>query len=137
MAPPGAARLRVSRKQDRKTRRILASPLTGQALALRARIVQLAARGMPGARIARHLGCAVPTVRRWRERFRRRGVAGLFDRPRSGRREVYGPNQRLAVVAVATSLPPEGASVWTRTLIAAHLAQRGLAISPSTVGRIL
>ncbi|WP_234383490.1 IS630 family transposase, partial [Streptomyces dysideae] len=137
MAHPGAPRLTVSRKQDRKIRRILSSPLAAQALALRARIVQLAAQGMPGARIARHLGCAVATVRRWRERFRRRGVAGLFDRRRSGRREVHGPSRRLAVVAVATSLPPEGSSVWSRTLIAEHLAQRGLAISPSTVGRVL
>ena len=137
MAHPRAVPLKLSRKQERGVRRILASPKAGQALVLRARIVLLAGQGVPGAGIAARLRCAVPTVRRWRERFRRRGVAGLFDRPRSGRPETYGPSLRLAVVAVATSVPPEGATVWTRSLIAAHLAKRGLALSPSTVGRIL
>jgi transposase len=137
MAHPGAAPLVLSRKQERKVRRIVAGAHTGQALALRARIVLLAGQGMPGSRIARQLGCTVPTVRAWRERFRRRGVPGLFDRPRCGRPETYGPSQRLAVVAVATSVPPEGATVWTRALIAGHLAERGLPLSPSTVGRVL
>jgi hypothetical protein len=53
---------------------------------------------MPGARIARRFGCTVPTVRTWRERFRRRGdsVAVLFDGSRSGRLETYGPSRRAA-----------------------------------------
>lgn len=64
-------------------------------------------------------------------------MAGLFDRPRSGRPEQHGPSARLAVVATATSVPPEGATLWTGVTIAAHLAERGLVLSPSTVGRAL
>ncbi len=103
----------------------------------RARIVLLAATGRPGEHIAAQLGCSLPTVRTWRERFRRRGVPGLFDRPRCGRPERHGRSARLVVVATATSVPLEGASVWTRTSIAAHLAERGLVLSPATVGRVL
>ena len=106
-----------------------------QALARRARIVLLAYAGWPNARIAAELGCAVNTVRTWRRRFVRGGMPALSDRPRSGRPEVYGPGVRLAIVAAATSVPPEGNPAWTHALIAAELA--GTGISASQAGRIL
>jgi transposase len=106
-----------------------------QALVLRARIVLLAHAGWPNARIAAELGCAVNTVRTWRRRFARGGVPALSDLPRSGRPEVYGPGVRLRIVATATSVPPEGTSVWTHALIAGQLA--GTGISASRAGRIL
>lgn len=106
-----------------------------QALARRARIVLLAHAGWPNARIAAELGCAEGTVRTWRRRFARSGMPALRDRPRSGRPEVYGPAVRLAIVAAATSVPPEENPVWTHALIAARLA--GTGISASQAGRIL
>ena len=106
-----------------------------QALARRARIVLLAHAGWPNARIAAELGCAVNTVRTWRRRFARGGVPSLCDRPRSGRPEVYGPDIRLAIVATATSVPPEGVSARAHALIAGQLA--GTGISVSQAGRIL
>src|ERR1022692_4203089 len=95
-----------------------------QALVLRARIVLLAYAGWPNSQIARELGCAVNTVRTWR-RFVRGGMPALRDRPRSDRPEVYGPDVRLAIVAAATSVPPEGVSVWTHALITGQLAGTG------------
>src|ERR1039457_2602821 len=106
-----------------------------QALARRARIVLLAHAGWPNARIAAELGCAANAVRPWRRRFARGGMPALADRPRSGRPEVYGPAVRLAIVAAATSVPPEDRPVWTHALIAAELA--GTGISASQAGRIL
>jgi transposase len=114
---------------------IVRRPSAPQALARRARIVLLAHAGWPNAQIARHLGCSVNTARTWRRRFVRGGVPALSDRPRSGRPEVYGPGVRLAIVAAATSIPPEGTTVWTHPLIAGQLADTG--ISPSQTGRIL
>ena len=106
-----------------------------QALARRARIVLLAHAGWPNARIAAELGCAQGTVRTWRRRFARGGMPALADRPRSGRPEVYGPAVRLAIVAAATSVPPQDRPEWTHALIAAELA--GTGISASQAGRIL
>lgn len=106
-----------------------------QALARRARIVLLAHAGWPNARIAAELGCAQGTVRTWRHRFARGGMPALRDRPRSGRPEVYGPAVRLAIVATATSVPPEDRPEWTHALIAAELTRTG--ISASQAGRIL
>jgi transposase len=104
---------------------------------LRAKIVLAAAGGAANAQVARDLGCSVATVRQWRGRFAVCGIPGLFDKLRSGRPETYGPSERLAVVAVATSVPPDGESQWSRAMIADHLRGRGLAVSPSTVGRVL
>jgi transposase len=132
-----AAPVRLTRKRRRKLNQIVAAGTSPQQLVLRARIVLAAAAGKPNARIARELGCSVPTARTWRARFAVRGVAGLFDRPRPGRPEVHGPSARLAVIATATSLPPDGESQWSQAMIAARLGERGLEISAATVGRVL
>ena len=100
-----------------------------QALARRARIVLLVHAGWPNARIAAELGCAEGTVRTWRRRFIRGGIPALADRPRSGRPEVYGPSVRLALVAAATSVPPDDRPEWTHALIAAELAGTGISAS--------
>ena len=56
---------------------------------------------------------------------------------RSGRPAVHGPSTRLAVIAIATSVPPDVESQWSHALIASELRKRGLEISPATIGRIL
>jgi transposase len=122
-------------RRKAKLEAIVRRPSSPQALVRRARIVLLAHAGWPNARIAAVLGCAAATVREWRRRFIRGGIPALADRARSGRPEVYGPDVRLAIVATATSLPPEGTSAWTHALIAAELA--GTGISASQAGRIL
>jgi transposase len=132
-----AAAIRLTTKRRRKLEQIVRAGSSPQRLVLRARIVLLAAGGMANAQIARDLGCSVAVVRTWRRRFACRGIPGLFDMPRPGRPEVHGPSARLAVLATATSVPPEGESQWSRALIAGHLRERGLAISAATVGRVL
>jgi transposase len=132
-----AVAVKLTVKRRRKLAQILAAATSPQRLVLRARIVLLAAEGMANAQIARELGCSAVAARTWRRRFALRGIPGLFDRPRSGRREVHGPSARLAVIAVATSTPPEGESQWSQRGIAGHLRERGLAISAATAGRVL
>jgi transposase len=129
--------VKVTVKRRRKLKQVVAAGTSPQRLVLRARIVLAAADGAANAAIARDLGCSVATVRTWRRRFAASGISGLFDKPRSGRPETHGPSARLAVVAVATSVPPEGESRWSQAMIAARLAGRGLAISAATIGRVL
>jgi transposase len=110
-------------------------PSSPQSLVQRARIVLLAHQGRANTQIAAELGCPAGTVRTWRRRFARGGIPALADRPRSGRPQVYGPDVRLAIVATATSAPPDGTTAWTHAAIAAELA--GTGISASQVGRVL
>ncbi len=124
-------------KRRRKLNQIIAAGTSPQRLALRARIALAAAAGAPNAQIARDLGCSVATARTWRGRFAVLGIPGLFDRPRSGCPETHRPSARLAVIAVATSVPPDGEAQWSQAMIAGRLRDRGLAISASTVQRVL
>jgi DNA-binding CsgD family transcriptional regulator len=102
--------VRLTRKRRRKLEQIVRAGSSPQRLVLRARIVLAAAAGAANAAIARGLGCSVAVVRTWRRRLAARGIAGLFDKPRTGRPEAHGPSARLAVLAVATSVPPDGES---------------------------
>ncbi|MFI6345766.1 ROK family protein [Streptomyces sp. NPDC050560] len=54
-------------------------------LATRARVVLLADEGVRDAEIARRLGVSRQTVGTWRHRWRTAGLAGLEQRPRTGR----------------------------------------------------
>ncbi len=122
-------------RRKAKLEAIVRRPSSPQALVRRARIVLLAHQRQANAQIAAQLGCSLTTVRTWRRRFTRGGIPALSDRPRSGRPEVYGPDVRLAIVATATSAPPDGASAWTHSMIAASLP--GTGISASQAGRVL
>src|SRR4051812_46786746 len=53
--------------------------------AQRARLVLLAADGLPNHRIAQQAGVSRPTVALWRSRYAEQGLAGLWDRDRPGR----------------------------------------------------
>ena len=132
-----AVAIRLNAKRRRKLEQIVRAGTSPQRLVLRARIVLLAAGGAANGQIAAELGCSVITARTWRGRFARCGIPGLSGKPRSGRPETHGPSARLAIVATATSVPLDGESQWSHALIAGHLAGRGLAVSPATVGRVL
>src|SRR5665648_856385 len=72
----------------------------------RARIVLLAAEGVPGKQIAARVGCAEPTVVMWRSRFAERGLAGLIDAPRSGRPATIGQAVRDEILSITLTEPP-------------------------------
>src|SRR4029453_10167587 len=84
-----------------------------QRTAKRARIVLLAADGLPNRQIAPMVAMNQHTVAQWRRRFEAEGLAGLQDRKRSGRPLVYDHDQRLRLVAPVTQEPPDPASHWS------------------------
>jgi transposase len=99
-------------------------------LAQRARIVLLAADGVPVAEIVQRVGVSKPTVIAWRKRYAAEGVGGLTDRPKPGR-----PAQidDVAVVSATLEPPPQrlGVTHWSSRLLAAELG-----ISHVWVGKI-
>lgn len=58
---------------------------------MRARIVLLAAAGEENTEIARRLELPVQVVSKWRKRFFEERLAGLAERPRTGRRPGFPP----------------------------------------------
>ena len=70
---------------------------TGPAgLARRGRILLLLQEGQTLTEAARLCGMSVRHVRKWAERFRAHGLAGLRDKPRPGRKPVFSPRGRAA-----------------------------------------
>lgn len=111
----------------------------------RAKIVLMAAEGASSPAIGAVVGLNRNRVDEWKRRWRDEGLAGLGDRPRSGRPRVYGPAERLALVKTITSRPPEAGQSGRRRLKArmsmpeaARLLreQHGVAISDSQAWRI-
>jgi hypothetical protein len=76
-------------------------------LAKRARIVLLAADGVPNAQIARTVGVSRPTVIGWRERYAAGGIRALEDEPRSGRPAVIDDIDVVAATLANDGRPPQ------------------------------
>lgn len=104
---------------------------TAQALALRSRIILLAAAGKSGIEIAAQLGINDATVSKWRRRFVERRLDALADAPRSGRPRTIEDDRVEECIRLTLEEEPEDATHWsTRTM-----AER-VGMSDATVGRI-
>ena len=80
-----AAALVLRPGDDNKLVSMVRSSAGRAGLGQRARIVLLAAEGLPNAEIARRVGASRPTVICWRDRYTAGGIAALEDAERSGR----------------------------------------------------
>lgn len=125
-------------------------PTVPQQVAVRARIIQLAAEGLNNCQIARHLGLDVDTVRLWRGRWLGfRGVPladlpledRLTDAPRPGRPAVIEAEPICQIHRLACEAPGQSGrpiSQWSSREIADEIVRRGIlpAISPRHAARI-
>jgi len=104
----------------------------------RARIVLLAAEGVPGVEIAERVGCSEPTVIRWRSRFDAVGLAGLDDAARSGKPPTVPAAVRDRVLTLTLTEPPVelGITHWSSRLLADRLCREGTPLSHATIARI-
>jgi len=137
---PFQVSLRASERQALK--RAARSQAVPHRQVVRARIVLDAAAGLPNALIARRVGVAPNTVRKWRRRFWTQGYAGLRDRPRPGRPRVFAAAVVAEVKAIACELPatrgvPLGR--WSLAELREEVIASGLlaAVSTATVRRWL
>ena len=120
---------------DAETRSSLAkliqSPSTPQALALRSRIVLAAAEGLENQQIAADLRIPPVTVGKWRRLFAVNGLEGLRDAPRSGRPPKHDADTRHRV-QTRVCQQPDDQSRWSVRTLAAELG-----LPSSTVHRML
>ena len=97
----------------------------------RARVILMAAEGIPNAVIAAQLNCTRTTVLTWRARFEQAGLAGLEEAEGRGRPAVISRATADRIVAATLRRPPHGVTHWSARL----LAQR-FGASHTTVQRI-
>jgi DNA-directed RNA polymerase specialized sigma24 family protein len=81
MAHPAAPPLLVQEADRATLRNVVHAATAEQCAVTRARIVLRSADGVPIERIADELGVAIMTVKLWRRRYARSGLAGLSDPP--------------------------------------------------------
>lgn len=109
---------KVSKKQVKQLRRIVARPTEAAGVVRRARVVLLSVDGLRGKEIAIRLDLKPETVSRIRARFFAFGLDGLRERPRSGRPRIVLPATVERIIQLAMSPPPPGRIRWTTRLLA-------------------
>jgi len=104
---------------------------SAQALAMRSRIVLLAAEGRNNTEIARELGIHRNVAGKWRARFVEHGLDGLTDEPRPGRPRTVTDEQVEEVIVKTLETTPKDATHWSTRSMA-----REVGLSQSAVHRI-
>jgi transposase len=102
---------------------------SAQALALRSRIVLIAADGSNNTEIAAELGLAVSSVRKWRNRFAEHRLDGLSDEPRPGRPRTITDEQVDAVITKTLESTPRDATHWSTRSMAKEVGLTQTAVS--------
>jgi transposase len=139
---PCARQITLTADERHRLTKLASSRTAPHQQVIRAQIVLDAGGGCSNAEISRRRGFSVDTVRLWRGRYADEGVAGLADRPRSGRPARFTPTQLSEVKALVCQLPAETGvplSRWSCPELADQVVARGIApaMSASTVRRIM
>jgi len=154
--PKRATALHLSEPEQEALTRLTRRYRSEQQVALRARIILMAAQGASNAQIARELDINVDTVRLWRDRWanwqesdhqKSREVPvpliqRLQDAPRPGAVPKFTTEQRAQMAVLACEAPAKTGrpiSQWTGREIADELKARGIVpqISPRHAARLL
>lgn len=104
---------------------------TGQALALRARIILACAEGKMNIKVAKQERTTNATVGKWRRRFLESGIDGLLDEHRPGAPRTISDKAVESIVTTTLESQPEGMTHWSTREMA-----KKMGISRETVRRI-
>ena len=106
---------------------LIRSKLTSVRLALRARIVLLAAQGLQNKEIALALDVGRIQASRWRERYLESGLQGIErDLPRGAPPSTV---DAARLIELTTQSKPEGATHWSTRTMAAELGVSAASVS--------
>lgn len=87
----------------------------------RARILLACLEKVPLEQISAEFQVSRSMIFRWRSRFLKEGVSGLWDRPRTGKPPRYDEEFEKQVLDALTLPPPEGMPRWDGQSLARHL----------------
>lgn len=104
---------------------------TAQQVAMRARIMLACAEGLENKVVAERLGVSKQMVCRWRVRFARDRLDGLYDEPRPGAPKKISDAMVEKVVVDTLEKTPRGETHWSTRSMAKHIG-----LSQSTISRI-
>jgi transposase len=107
----------------------------------RMRAIELLAEGRSPEAVAEALGCARASVYAWAKAWRERGLSGLKEGSRSGRKRSLEGRAELLLEELLQEGNPQSrgyrSSGWTVPLLKSELAKAGYVVSERTVRRTL
>jgi transposase len=98
----------------------------------RAKIILYSASGKTMDEIVSLTNMSKPVVNKWRQRFRKHGIEGLKDAPRSGKPKTITAEQKAMVIEKACTKPEDGYTNWSQARIGKEVG-----ISQAKVHQIL
>lgn len=98
----------------------------------RSRVILLSLEGQNMDSIIKATQMSRPSINKWRQRFRVKGIDGLMDAPRSGKPSVISAEQKATVIQKACEKPTGGYTNWSQQRIGKEVG-----ISQSKVHQIL
>ena len=139
---PKAREVRLKPKVRKVLEARCRAPTTAQRDVKRARIVLLAAEGRSTRSIAAEVVVQPRIVSHWRRRFAEHGLGGLKDRPRAGKKPMYGKATNKRILVLLEKPPPAGyARCWPRpwptlmfSMSGASCASTILTLLPASLG---
>lgn len=108
-----ASEIKLNREEKEKLTRTSRSETAASRDVMRARIVLAANDGLENCEIAESIGTSMNTVGKWRRRFAIKGLDGLRDIPRPGRKRVYGPEKVEEIVKRTIEEKPPCRTHWS------------------------
>ena len=111
--------------------RLAARSRTARNLAFRAKLVLRSADGVPDTTVVREFRCSKDTVAKWRKRFLKSRLDGLYDEPRPGVERQITDERVEEIVVKTLEETPKGATHWSTREMARHSG-----LSASSIGRI-
>src|SRR6202008_4919154 len=119
-------------EEERQLLESLAHRARSQALlARRARVVLACAEGLDNKTVAKKLRCSLGMVGKWRSRFLKQRLEGLYDEPRPGAPRTVSDAQVEQVVIRTLESTPRGETHWSTRGLA-----KATGLSRMTISRI-
>lgn len=116
----------LTEAEREKLEEIVRKRTNPQQLVLRAKIILMTSEGLPLEVIMDKLSTTKVTISKWKKRYLIKGLPGLSDTARPGRKPVYDAEIRHRVAAEACN-PPPGRTHWTIRELAQHMGvKKGL-----------
>jgi transposase len=125
------ATLKLNEDEKRELTSMAHRSRSAPALARRARIVLVCAEGRDNRTVARQLHVTPLTVGKWRSRFVRDRLEGLYDEPRAGAPRTISDEQVEQVVVRTLESTPRGATHWSTRELAKATGHSHMTISRS------
>ena len=91
---------------------------TEQRYAFRSAVILKLSEGLTYKQIREKLNTNDQTISKWKQRFIKKGINGLYDLPRSGTPRTYDDTVRMRIVELACSNPKGGYTNWSHKRIA-------------------